>query len=292
MSSTIGGLSGRIGRNSPEVVTGVSRKSGARIKKTRASRDRLPAATSVQQSLPAWGDPAGGARHGLLQRVVPRRDQLRTLEKLLGRVVPEPILAGLEALGDGMAGSGGVAACMLRGRRVAAADVAAAGAAAEVKPPAPRGEAFHASRAARRHRWIDGRVAQSGPSTKRWYTRNRNYLRGYSLHTHETSRALEGWPVLTLSSWQDTQDTLHLWTQIIGKVRLALEPMVNHWWQVPLYVSARGLTTSAMHADGLGLEIEFDFVAHVLAIRTSAGQVREIALEPRSVADFYAATMQ
>jgi len=112
------------------------------------------------------------------------------------------------------------------------------------------------------------------------------------LHTHETSRALEAWPELTLSSWQDTRDTLHLWTQIIGKVRLALEPMVNHWWQVPLYVSARGLTTSVMHADGLGLEIEFDFVAHVLAIRTSAGQLREIALEPRSVADFYAATMQ
>ena len=112
------------------------------------------------------------------------------------------------------------------------------------------------------------------------------------MHTHETSRALEAWPELTLSSWQDTRDTLHLWTQIIGKVRLALEPMVNHWWQVPLYVSARGLTTSVMHADGLGLEIEFDFVAHVLAIRTSAGQLREIALEPRSVADFYAATMQ
>ena len=112
------------------------------------------------------------------------------------------------------------------------------------------------------------------------------------MHTHETSRALEAWPELTLSSWQDTRDTLHLWTQIIGKVRLALEPMVNHWWQVPLYVSARGLTTSVMHADGLGLEIEFDFVAHVLAIRTSAGQLREIALEPRSVADFYRATMQ
>ena len=112
------------------------------------------------------------------------------------------------------------------------------------------------------------------------------------MHTHETSRALEAWPELTLSSWQDTRDTLHLWTQIIGKVRLALEPMVNHWWQVPLYVSARGLTTSVMHADGLGLEIEFDFVAHVLAIRTSADQLREIALEPRSVADFYAATMQ
>lgn len=99
------------------------------------------------------------------------------------------------------------------------------------------------------------------------------------------------WPELTLSGWDDTRDTLHLWTQIVGKVRLALEPMVNHWWQVPLYVSARGLTTSVMHANGVGLEMEFDFVEHVLAIRTSAGQKETIALKPRSVADFYAATM-
>ncbi|TME35456.1 MAG: hypothetical protein E6I62_00440 [Chloroflexi bacterium] len=101
----------------------------------------------------------------------------------------------------------------------------------------------------------------------------------------------ERWPELTLSSWEDTRDTLHLWTQIVGKVRLALEPMVNHWWQVPLYVSARGLTTSVMHANGAGLEMEFDFIAHVLAVRTSGGEERQIALQPRSVADFYAATM-
>ena len=99
------------------------------------------------------------------------------------------------------------------------------------------------------------------------------------------------WPRLTLSEWEDTRDTLHLWTQIVGKVRLALEPMINHWWQTTLYVSARGLTTSLMHADGRGLEIEFDFVDHVLHVRTSDGQTREIALEPRSVASFYNATM-
>src|SRR6267143_3032633 len=99
------------------------------------------------------------------------------------------------------------------------------------------------------------------------------------------------WPDLTLAAWEDTRDTLHLWTQIVGKVRLALEPMVNHWWQVPLYVSGRGLTTSLMHADDVGVEMEFDFLDHVLAIRTSGGDGREIALEPRSVADFYAATM-
>ena len=99
------------------------------------------------------------------------------------------------------------------------------------------------------------------------------------------------WPELTLASWQDTCDTLHMWTQVVGKVRLALEPMVNHWWQVPLYVSARGLTTSLMHAGGRGLEMEFDFIDHKLWIRTSDGAARSVVLKPISVADFYAATM-
>lgn len=99
------------------------------------------------------------------------------------------------------------------------------------------------------------------------------------------------WPRLTLSEWEDTRDTLHLWTQIVGKVRMALEPMLNHWWHVTLYPSARGLTTSVMHAGGRGLEIEFDFVDHVLRLSTSDGMTRDIALEPRSVASFYRATM-
>jgi hypothetical protein len=99
------------------------------------------------------------------------------------------------------------------------------------------------------------------------------------------------WPDLTMSRWDDTRDTLHMWTQIVGKVRLALNPMVNHWWQVPLYVSARGLTTSLMHTGGRGLEIEFDFVEHTLDLRTTDGARRRVALEPRSVASFYAATM-
>jgi len=99
------------------------------------------------------------------------------------------------------------------------------------------------------------------------------------------------WPELTLSDWDDTRETLHLWTQVVGQVRLALEPMVNHWWQVPLYVSARGLTTSLMHAGGRGIEIEFDFTDHVLELRTSDGQARTVALVPRSVAAFYEATM-
>ena len=99
------------------------------------------------------------------------------------------------------------------------------------------------------------------------------------------------WPDLTLTAWEDTRDTLHMWTQIVGKVRLALEPMLNHWWQVTLYVSARGLTTSVMHAGRRDLEIEFDFIDHVLALRTSDGQIRTVALEPRTVASFYEATM-
>jgi hypothetical protein len=99
------------------------------------------------------------------------------------------------------------------------------------------------------------------------------------------------WPNLTLTPWDDTRDTLHLWTQIVGKVRLRLTPMINHWWQVPLYVSSRGLTTSLMHAGARGVEIEFDFVDHVLDLRTTDGGRRRVALEPRSVASFYAATM-
>lgn len=95
------------------------------------------------------------------------------------------------------------------------------------------------------------------------------------------------WPDLTLSRWEDTRDTLQLWFQVVGKVRLALEPMVNQWWQVPLYVSARGLTTSLMHSDIGGLEIEFDFIDHVLEFRTSIGQRRQVRLEPRTVASFY-----
>ena len=101
----------------------------------------------------------------------------------------------------------------------------------------------------------------------------------------------QGWPELTLAGWDDTRVTLHMWTQIVGKVRLALEPMINHWWQVPLYVSARGLTTSLMHAGDVGVEMEFDFVAHVLRISTTRGETRTVRLKPQSVADFYTLTM-
>jgi hypothetical protein len=99
------------------------------------------------------------------------------------------------------------------------------------------------------------------------------------------------WPELTLEDWDGTRDALHMWTQVVGKVRLGLEPMVNHWWQVPLYVSARGLTTSLMHHGSLGLEMEFDFLTHRLEIRTADGRFAHVALRPQSVADFYGATM-
>ena len=99
------------------------------------------------------------------------------------------------------------------------------------------------------------------------------------------------WPRLTLSEWDETRGTLQLWFQIVGKVRLALEPMVNHWWQVPLYVSSRGLTTSLMHVDDRGLEVEFNFLGHTLDVRASDGRERQVKLRAGSLASFYAETM-
>jgi Family of unknown function (DUF5996) len=97
----------------------------------------------------------------------------------------------------------------------------------------------------------------------------------------------ESWPALPLEAWQDTRDTLHMWTQIVGKVRLALSPLINHWWEVPLYVNARGLTTSAIPYSRGIFEVEFDFLDHNLLIKTSEGSGKIIPLAPRSVADFY-----
>jgi Family of unknown function (DUF5996) len=99
------------------------------------------------------------------------------------------------------------------------------------------------------------------------------------------------WPELTLSEWDGTKDALHLWTQIVGKVRMALSPMINQWWQVPLYVSARGLTTSLMHAGGRGVEMEFNFIDHRLDVRTSDGDSGHVELTAQSIADFYSTTM-
>lgn len=100
-------------------------------------------------------------------------------------------------------------------------------------------------------------------------------------------RGVELWPDLPLEAWKDTYATLHMWTQIVGKVRMALSPHVNHWWEVPLYVSGRGLTTSAI-SQGTGVfEIEFDFLDHEVTICTSEGVRKSVAMYPRPVADFY-----
>lgn len=95
------------------------------------------------------------------------------------------------------------------------------------------------------------------------------------------------WPSLPLSEWEPTRATLHMWTQIVGKVRLALAPRVNHWWSVVLYVNSRGLTTSAIPYGERALEIQFDFLKHVLEVKMSDGSMRTLALAPRSVADFF-----
>lgn len=95
------------------------------------------------------------------------------------------------------------------------------------------------------------------------------------------------WPELPVESWTDTRDTLHMWTQIIGKIRLARAPMVNHWWQVPLYVSPRGLTTSSVPHGTELFDIEFDFVEHQLRLRSSNGESRSVPLEPKTVAQFH-----
>ncbi|APZ33155.1 hypothetical protein BOH66_01710 [Microbacterium aurum] len=94
------------------------------------------------------------------------------------------------------------------------------------------------------------------------------------------------WPALRIAAWQDTRDTLQLWTQMVGKLRMALAPHQNHWWHVPLYVDARGLTTGLMPAGSLGLEVRFDVIAHELVFERTDGTVRAMALRPRSVADF------
>lgn len=99
--------------------------------------------------------------------------------------------------------------------------------------------------------------------------------------------AANAWPALPLAAWRDTLATLHLWTQVVGKTRLALAPMENHWWQVVLLLTERGLTTSAMPWGGGSVTVDFDFIAHQLELRTSDGESRRLALAPQTVAQFY-----
>lgn len=100
------------------------------------------------------------------------------------------------------------------------------------------------------------------------------------------------WPSLPVAQWAPTRDTLQLWTQIVGKVRMVNTPLVNHWWNVPLYVTARGLTTSLIpHPHGPNFQIDFDLRDHQLQVVTDAGETRSFPLESRPVADFYAELM-
>ena len=107
------------------------------------------------------------------------------------------------------------------------------------------------------------------------------------------SKAVDAsWPALPLAEWADTCATLHLWTQVVGKIQLALAAPVNHWWHVTLLVTARGLTTSPMPFWQGTLEIAFDFIDHQLRLETSDGRRRTVSLEPKSVAVFYSQVMQ
>ncbi|HTO75786.1 MAG TPA: DUF5996 family protein [Thermoanaerobaculia bacterium] len=98
---------------------------------------------------------------------------------------------------------------------------------------------------------------------------------------------MSDWHALPLEDWKDTYATLHMYAQVVGKVRLALTPRLNHWWNVPLYVHARGLTTSAMPWEGGVFEICFDFLDHALVVERDDGASHRLRLEPRTVADFY-----
>jgi hypothetical protein len=102
-----------------------------------------------------------------------------------------------------------------------------------------------------------------------------------------TTTGFEEWPALSFEPWKDTRDTLHMYTQVVGKLRLALAPFEPQWAQVPLYLTARGLTSSPMPLGLRTLEVGFDLIAHRLYLATSDGAVRRIPLEPRTVADFY-----
>jgi hypothetical protein len=105
---------------------------------------------------------------------------------------------------------------------------------------------------------------------------------GMSPHEEELS-----WPALPLEAWRETHDTLHMWTQIVGKIRMELAPRQNHWWHVALYVNARGLTTSAIPYGSGAFEMQFDFLEHWLEISNSEGARRTLQLEPQPVAVFY-----
>ena len=109
-----------------------------------------------------------------------------------------------------------------------------------------------------------------------------------SLEPNNQISPVEAWPGLPLEAWKETYDTLHMWTQMVGKIRLTQGPTLNHWWGVTLYVTPRGLTTSPIPYGRRTFDITFDFSDHVMVVQTSDGATRTVGLAPRSVAGFYA----
>jgi hypothetical protein len=100
------------------------------------------------------------------------------------------------------------------------------------------------------------------------------------------------WPELPLERWRDTYAALHMWTQVVGKIRLVQTPLINHWWEVPLYVTSRGLTTSTIPHGGVSLQIDFDFCSHRLILATSEGKTHAFSLRPMTVSAFYQEVME
>src|SRR4029077_17068947 len=111
--------------------------------------------------------------------------------------------------------------------------------------------------------------------------------RQHRCHSSMAGGADDAWPDLPYAAWKDTAATLQLWTQIVGKIAVATRPWLNHSWHVTLRLSARGLEAPLLAIEGGHLQIEFDFIDHVLVLRSSTGAVGKIALKPRTVADFY-----
>jgi len=107
----------------------------------------------------------------------------------------------------------------------------------------------------------------------------------------DSKLSVEAWPSLPLQEWKDTYATLHMWSQIVGKIRLTLSPPVNHFWHSTMYVTSRGLTTSPIPYGNRTFEIDFDFIDHALIIKTSEGSIRTLILAPRPVAEFYSELM-
>jgi hypothetical protein len=112
-----------------------------------------------------------------------------------------------------------------------------------------------------------------------------------SKSTFNPVKEIDVWPALPVSDWRETYATVHMWCQIVGKVRLTLAPLENHWWSSTLYVTSRGLTTSPIPYGNRTFEIDFDFIEHRLIVQTSDGSTKNLSLSPKSVADFYGELM-